>query len=96
MCAANPAQRFGLGASKGALVPGRDADILVLDPAQYTSLNDADQHSRAGYTPFAGMRVRGKLSAVYLRGELVHMDQQPSAAWPPTGKVIGDFADGHA
>ncbi|GAB2899793.1 dihydroorotase [Paraburkholderia jirisanensis] len=96
MCAANPAQRFGLGASKGALAPGCDADILVLDPAQYTSLTDAGQLSRAAYTPFAGMQVRGRLTEVYLRGEPVHRDQQPSAAFPPTGKVIGDFADGHA
>lgn len=97
MCATNPAQRFGLGRSKGALAPGRDADILVLDLAQYTSISDAAQHSRAAYTPFAGMRVRGKLDSVYLRGALAYTDQQTAASFPPpAGKVIGELAHGHA
>jgi dihydroorotase len=89
MCSANPARRFGLGERKGALMPGRDADILVLDPAQTTRIANADQLSRAAYTPFDGMQVQGRLSAVYLRG--VQVDDMK-----PAGQVIGDEAHGHA
>jgi dihydroorotase len=89
MCSANPAQRFGLGARKGALLPGRDADILVLDPSQTTLISNADQLSRAGYTPFDGMRVQGRLTAVFLRG--VKIDGNTA----PAGHVLGE-PYGHA
>jgi dihydroorotase len=89
MCSANPARRFGLGERKGALMPGCDADILVLDPAQTTRIANADQLSRAAYTPFDGMQVQGRLTAVYLRG--VQVDEMK-----PAGQVIGDEAHGLA
>jgi dihydroorotase len=89
MCSANPARRFGLGERKGALLPGRDADILVVDPEQATRIANADQLSRAAYTPFDGMRVQGRLRTVYLRG--VQVDEMK-----PAGRVIGGEAHGHA
>ena len=66
-----------------------DADILVLDPAQTTRIANADQLSRAAYTPFDGMQVQGRLTAVYLRG--VQVDEMK-----PAGQVIGDEAHGLA
>jgi dihydroorotase len=89
MCSANPARRFGLEAQKGTLLPGRDADILVLDPTQTTLISNADQLSRAGYTPFDGMRVQGRLVAVFLRGVQIDGDTAPS------GHVLGEL-HGHA
>jgi dihydroorotase len=96
MCASNPAQRFGLGHRKGALAVGYDADVLVLDPAQRTVIANAAQHSRAGYTPFDGMRVQGRLIDVYLRGELIHSEAGLAADVSPAGRVIGEFRHGHA
>jgi dihydroorotase len=69
VAATAPAERFGLGARKGRLVPGRDADILVLDPAGRTVVRDADQLSRGGYTVFDGLEVPFALERVLLRGE---------------------------
>jgi len=88
MCSANPAQRFGIGNRKGTLSRGRDADILVLDPRLDTRIHHAGQLSRAGYTPFDGMQVPGRLTAVFLRGELVYEDGQLVAP-APTGQIIG-------
>jgi dihydroorotase len=88
MCSTNPAQRFGIGNRKGALALGRDADILVLDPRLDTCISHAGQLSRAGYTPFDGMRVPGKLTAVFLRGELIYQDGQRLAP-APMGTIIG-------
>jgi dihydroorotase len=96
VCASNPAQRFGLGHRKGALAVGYDADVLVLDPAQRTVIANAAQHSRAGYTPFDGMRVQGRLIDVYLRGELIHSEAGLATAVSPAGRVIGEFRHGHA
>jgi dihydroorotase len=69
MCAHNPAERFGLGESKGRIGVGYDADILVIDPRQSSVIRNADQVSRAGYTPYDGWSVSGRLTRVFLRGE---------------------------
>jgi len=68
MCSANPAARFGLGLRKGRLAAGYDADILVIDPKRPFTIRDADQKSRAGYTPFDGYIVSATLRQVFLRG----------------------------
>lgn len=74
MCAQNPAERFGLARRKGRIVPGYDADILILDPRQASDIRNADQVSKAGYTPFDGWRVPGRLTRVLLRGEEIMRD----------------------
>ncbi|SAK48984.1 dihydroorotase [Caballeronia fortuita] len=82
LCAHNPAQRFGLGATKGLLAPGYDADLLLLDPERSTTLRNEDQRSKARYTPFDGMHVSWSLAAVYLRGAL------KGETTPANGRVV--------
>jgi dihydroorotase len=86
MCSYNPAQRFGLGRSKGSIAVGCDADILVVDLNQSTVLSNAEQASRAAYTPFHGRRVSGKLTDVFLRGERIVKNQTLIA--PRRGQVV--------
>jgi dihydroorotase len=74
MCARNPAERFGLGKRKGAIRPGYDADILVWDPWQAGAIDNASQASRAGYTPFHGWKIGGRLARVFLRGQEIVRD----------------------
>jgi dihydroorotase len=95
MCSANPAQRFGIGDRKGTLALGRDADILVLDPRLDTHISHAEQLSRAGYTPFDGMRVPGRLTAVFLRGESIYEEGRLVAS-VPAGTIIGAWNHGIA
>lgn len=90
MCAHNPAQRFGLGRSKGAIAIGCDADILIVDMAGSTTITDADQVSRAGYTPFHGRRTAGSLTDVFLRGECIVKDGTLIAS--RRGRVVGSLA----
>ncbi|MDL2403327.1 dihydroorotase [Rhizobium mayense] len=71
MCSHAPARRFGLGRSKGAIAVGYDADLLVVDLAGSTVLRNAEQASRAGYTPFDGWRIPAALTAVFLHGERI-------------------------
>ena len=68
MCARNPAERFGLGTCKGRIAVGHDADILFIDPRQGSSIRNADQVSKAGYTPFDGWSMSARLTRVFLRG----------------------------
>lgn len=75
MCARNPAERFGLGRRKGRIATGYDADVLIVDPRQSSSISDAEQVSRAGYTPFNGWSVKARLTNVFLRGREIVRDQ---------------------
>jgi dihydroorotase len=76
MCSRNPAERFGLSRSKGAIALGFDADIAVIDRRQRSQLTNAEQASRAGYTPFDGWTVPATLRHVFLRGTEIVRDGQ--------------------
>jgi dihydropyrimidinase len=75
----NPAKIFGLWPRKGDLRPGSDADLVIFDPRPQRSLHAAELHSRAGYTPYEGLQVTGRVVATICRGEVVFRD----------GKVTG-------
>ena len=68
-----PAARFGLP-RKGALEVGRDADIVVFDPAAPRTLRAADLHHTSDYTPYEGMSVVGAVRDVLVRGAAVITD----------------------
>lgn len=67
--AANPARLFGLPA-KGGIEAGRDADLVLWDPAARRTLRQADLHHTSDYTPYEGMDLTGALAAVLLRGQV--------------------------
>lgn len=71
--AQRPAAELGLAGQKGALLPGHDADMVLVDLASRITLRDEDIVSKAGWTPFAGRQACRPL-ATYLRGERVAED----------------------
>ncbi len=66
----NPARIFGLYPQKGSLQPGTDADLVVYDPRSSRVLQDEDLHSKAGYSPFSGLEIKGQVRLTMLRGEI--------------------------
>lgn len=72
--AAAPARLAGIDQSKGAIAPGRDADLVVLDPDAYTTIDPLTLHHRHAITPYAGMRLRGVVRRTLLRGVTVFQD----------------------
>lgn len=82
LTSANPARIFGL-ASKGALAPGLDADVVVYDPRPERTIRAADLHDVAGYTPYEGMRVQGAVRDVFSRGRALVRDGVfvPAPGW---------------
>jgi dihydropyrimidinase len=68
--AANPARLFGLSA-KGVIEPGRDADLVLWDPAARRTIRQRDLHHSSDFTPFEGLGVVGTVRAVLLRGREV-------------------------
>lgn len=73
LLATTPARLFGLG-TKGSIEPGRDADLLLFDPAMEWTISAGELHHTADYTPYEGLPARGRVRTVLLRGEMVVHD----------------------
>jgi dihydropyrimidinase len=69
--ATRPARLFGLAPRKGAIQPGADADIVIIDPEQRTRLSAKSNYGPIGYTPFEGIEVCGLPCQTIRRGEIV-------------------------
>ena len=79
-----PARRFGLWPRKGSLAPGADADILVLQPDAEWVIDPERLVTAAGWSPYSGRRVRGRVLAAFSRGRQV---------WDGE-RVLGEPGDG--
>ena len=66
-----PARLFGLGDRKGALRPGLDADIVIVDDHVDETIDSSAFLSKAKYSPFHGRRVKARVDVTMLRGEIV-------------------------
>lgn len=67
-----PARLGGLETRKGAIVPGRDADLVVWDPDDSFTVDAGSLHCRHPVTPYQGLRLQGIVRATFLRGSLVY------------------------
>lgn len=82
-----PARLFGLDDRKGALRPGMDADVVAFDPTVTTDLDEQALHSNAGWSPYAGRTMHGRVVLTVSRGEVV-WDGEAVLASPGRGRVV--------
>jgi dihydropyrimidinase len=66
----NAARIFGMYPKKGCLAEGSDADIVVWDPEYRGEITAAAQLQNVDYSPYEGMKVRGRADTVILNGEV--------------------------
>jgi len=64
------ARMFGL-ANKGAIAPGKDADVVVFDPKRKFTITQKKLHMNVDYTPWEGWEMTGMPEIVYSRGKKV-------------------------
>ena len=56
-------------------LPAQPETRVDVDPERTYVLGQGPLYTKCGWTPFAGMRVRGRVSAVTLRGKQVYADR---------------------
>ena len=69
-----PANLVGLSDQKGRIAAGCDADLVVWDPDATYEVTEYRVHHRHKLTPYLGRRMRGRIAATFLRGELIAQD----------------------
>ena len=62
---------------------GYDADFVIIDPTEQWILDETKQHSNAGWSPYNGMALNGKVKRTFVRGNEVF-----------NGEVLGKMGDG--
>ncbi len=70
----NPAKKFRLYPRKGCIHPGCDADLVIIDPDTEYVIDRERMYCRNKLTPFHGWRVKGLITHVLLRGEIVYSE----------------------
>lgn len=71
MTSSTPAERFGLGATKGALAVGKDADIALVDLDDAWTVTAGASVSAQEYTPLEGYEMTARVTDVWLRGQQI-------------------------
>ncbi len=87
LIAEGPARAFGLYPHKGALVPGADADIVVVDPHASWCVTPETLYSNAGWSPYDGRTLKGRVSRTLVRGHVVY-DGSEVVGSPGYGEFI--------
>lgn len=87
-CAERSAKLHGLYPKKGAIRIGSDADLLVLQPADYAFDEAAIQdRPELRWSPYHGRRMRARVAATVLRGSTI-WDGDAVFAAPGTGRFV--------
>lgn len=83
----NPARIFGLYPRKGTIQIGADADLTIIDPTAETEISSVRLLGKAGYTPYEGWKLRGRIEMTLLRGRVLMRDGQVESG-PGRGRFL--------
>jgi dihydroorotase len=82
-----PARTFGLSDRKGAIAPGMDADLVVVDMDRTETLGAERLLSRGKVSVYEGWEVTGAPVMTFVRGRLVAQDGA-IADDTPSGRMV--------
>ena len=80
----NPAKILGMYPKKGAIAPGSDADVVIMDPDIRKKLRVSDLHADSDYSIWEGWEFHGWPIVTILRGKVIVEE----------GKLMGALSDG--
>ncbi len=75
-----PARLFNIYPKKGAITVGGDADMFLFDPKEEWTVVPEHTFYKQKWTPFAGMKVSGRVKRTWVRGTTVYEDGAPMGA----------------
>jgi dihydropyrimidinase len=81
---ANAAKILGMYPQKGAIQPGSDADIVLIDPNLKKTITLSDLHADSDYSIWEGFACQGYPVMTILRGKVI----------VENGKLVGSSSDG--
>lgn len=87
LCSENVAKHLNVYPQKGAIQIGSDADLTIVDMELEDTIRSGKMFSKAGWTPFEGVKVKGVPIHTILRGKIICQDRQPVGT-PGYGKFI--------
>jgi dihydropyrimidinase len=87
--ASAPARVFGIYPQKGAIAPGSDADIVLIDAKARHTIRQAKLHSECDYSLWDGWECQGVLRMTIARGQVLVEDGR----WVGTVRA-GEFVPG--
>lgn len=67
-----PAKLYGL--NKGKIAPGYDADFSIADLKGDHLITNEEQASKCGWTPYNGMKVKGRIVSTIVMGSIVMLN----------------------
>ena len=79
LCAHAPARLTGYYGRKGAILPGADADLVVLDMDHEEVLHASHSHYMCGWMPSEDFNTKGRPQMTILRGRVIMEDGNVTA-----------------
>lgn len=79
MCCHAPARLTGFEGRKGSIVPGADADLVILDMDHQETLHASHSHYMCGWMPSEDFESHGKPQTTILRGRVIMEDGNVTA-----------------
>ncbi len=76
LISSNPARLMGLYPRKGAIQPGSDADIAIIDPSRTWTVRASEHHMGGDYNAWEDWELHGKVVTTILRGTPLVEDEQ--------------------
>ena len=86
LAASQVASRFGLSGRKGAIAPGLDADLALIDPRGVRPLRREDLLMRHAVSPYIGREFPASIESVWVRGTPVW--SRTGGRGPARGRLV--------
>jgi dihydroorotase len=87
LLAEGPARILGCYPRKGSLLPGSDADLVIVDAKRQTILTDDGLFTKVHWTPYLGWTVTGYVELTMLRGSVIARNREILAS-PGFGRFV--------
>lgn len=90
LVSSNPARIFGLYPRKGSIMPGADADFVVVDLDKEWILTNEHLFYKNKFSPYVGYKFKGFIERTLVRGVTVYSNGEITVS-PGFGKFLSRF-----